>query len=132
MEQISLPSVKIELTNIGLEKWKQVVRLVFDYLGMLQRLEPNKRYWNELLQRKEIIFNHNEDCLENRAKFYTEVSTKTFLQTATRTGKAINISITTAGVVIGGATGCGEANRGAKVIGKGVTEAINACIKVTK
>ena len=51
-------SVKIELTDIGLEKWKQVVRLVFDYLGMLQRLEPNKRYWNELLQRKEIIFNH--------------------------------------------------------------------------
>ena len=98
---------------------------------------------------KEIIFNHNEDCLENRAKFYTQVSTKTFLQTATRirdvslkktqpnglnkrTGKAINISITTAGVVIGGATGCGEANRAAKVIGKGVTEAINACIKVSK
>ena len=98
---------------------------------------------------REIIFNHNEDCLENRAKFYTEVSTKTFLQTATRirdvslkktqpnglnkrTGKAINISITTAGVVIGGATGCGEASKAAKVIGKGVTEAINACIKVSK
>ena len=26
---------------------KDVVRLIFEYIKMLQRLEPNKRYWKE-------------------------------------------------------------------------------------
>ena len=29
---------------------KDVVRLIFEYIKMLQRLEPNKRYWKERLQ----------------------------------------------------------------------------------
>ena len=93
--------------------------------------------------------NQNEDSWQNRVKFYTEVSTQTFLQTAIRirdvslkraqakglkkgTGKAIEISIAAAGVVTGGALGTNEGFKAGKLFGKGVTQAINAYIKVSK
>lgn len=95
------------------------------------------------------IFNKNEDSWQNRVQFYTRVSTQTFLETATQirdvslkkslpnglkkgTSKAIEITITAAGVVTGGAFGCIEGSKAGKLFGKGVTKVIDACIKVNK
>ena len=100
------------------------------------------------LAARDTVINPNEDSWENRVKFFTEVSTQTFVQTATRvrdvslkkgqpfglkkgTGKAIEISITAAGVVTGGFLGTSEGSKAGKLVGKGVTQAINAYLRVS-
>ena len=35
---------------------KDVVRLIFEYIKMLQRLEPNKRYWKERIHHASCTF----------------------------------------------------------------------------
>jgi len=52
--------VRISLTRLGLNDWKSVIRLLFEYIKMLQTLEPDRRYWKEIVQRKKMVFENHE------------------------------------------------------------------------
>ena len=52
--------VRISLTRLGLKDWKQVLRLLFEYIKMLQTLPPNLRYWKEIVHRKSMVFEYHE------------------------------------------------------------------------
>ena len=52
--------MRISLTRRGLKDWQSVLRLLFEYIKMLQELEPDYRYWQEIVQRKKMVFNNHE------------------------------------------------------------------------
>merc|ERR1711962_1041704 len=52
--------VRISLTRLGLSEWKSVIRLLFEYIKMLQSHEPDRRYWREIVKRKKMVFENHE------------------------------------------------------------------------
>ncbi len=52
--------VMFNLTPKGLERWKTVIRHLFEYIKMLRTTIPSARYWNEIIQRQRINYKNQD------------------------------------------------------------------------
>ena len=84
--------IKLSLTDLGIENWKDVPPFVMEYLGMLRRTELNKGYWEEYsgLDRQQWEFLEKGGAFEyseNLAEYFGKVSNEYLLNWNYRAGE---------------------------------------------
>ena len=58
--------VSFNLTPKGLERWKTIMRHLFEYIKMLKTTVPSQRYWNEILKRQRMSFQNQDHVTSYR------------------------------------------------------------------